>query len=317
MKFIRGIKNIPPMPQGTVLTIGNFDGVHLGHQSIISRVREKSCELGLPSCVVFFEPQPKEFFTKGSRPPRLTSLHQKYYQFNKLNIDYLFCLRFSEKIAALSPREFIEQILVNKLNVRYLIIGDDFQFGSQRSGNYDYLASYASESGLFSVEKTESFIINGVRVSSTAIREALAEDRLDLASSYLGRPYGIWGKVMHGKQLGRTLGFPTANINFNQYVTPVTGVYAVHITVNERKYCGIANIGFNPTVNGNMPRLEVFIFDFSRDIYGEWIFVELISKIRAEKKFAGIDELKKQIDQDRETALDFFRRDKTFLEQKS
>lgn len=302
MKFIRGIKNIPDISSGTVLTIGNFDGIHLGHQSIINRVRQKASEQGLPSGVVFFEPQPKEFFCRGSKPPRLTSLHQKYYQFSKLDLDYLFCLRFSEQIASLSPQEFIEQILIDRLNVKHLIIGDDFQFGSGRSGNYAVLLEYSEKTGLFTVEKTPSFILNGVRVSSTAIRNALAADRLDLASSYLGRLYGIWGKVMHGKQLGRTLGFPTANINFNQYVAPVSGVYAVYVTVGGTRYRGMANIGSNPTVNGDTSRLEVFIFDFSCDIYGEWIFVELLQKIRSEVKFAGLDELREQLAKDRKTA---------------
>lgn len=306
MKFIRGIKNIPNLNKGSVLTIGNFDGLHLGHQSIVNRVKEKAQELDLYSSVVFFEPQPKEFFNATQKPPRLTGLHQKYYLFNQLDIDYLFCLRFSNHIAKLSPLDFIEQILIDKFKVKYLIIGDDYRFGHKRAGNYEYLQDYALKTNAFKVERTPSFTIDGTRVSSTAIREALSLDQLDLVAKYLGRNYSITGKVMHGKQIGKTIGFPTANINLNQYISPIKGVYAVKVKVGDKTYKGIANIGTNPTVNGNEPRLETFIFDFNEQIYGERIIVEFISKIRSEKKFSSLDELKKQIEQDQKTALEIF-----------
>ncbi len=306
MKFVRGILNITPNPDGCVLTLGNFDGIHLGHQQIVSLVKQQSDRLGIPSAVLFFEPQPREYFTHTRSPARLTTLHEKYSFMNKLGIDYLYCLRFSDRFADISADDFITEILLAKFNVRHLVVGDDFRFGKGREGSFETIENYCKKTGTFSVEQAPSYIIDNQRVSSTLIREALAEARIKDAEKMLGRPYSITGKVVHGQQLGRKIGFPTANIDLNRTVLPVSGVYAISAKVDDRILYGIANIGVRPTVNGTQPRLEAYLFDYSGDLYGRRLTVQIWKKIRNEQKFPNIEELREQIEKDKLFAQNLF-----------
>lgn len=302
MKFIRGILNAMPEPQGLALTIGNFDGIHIGHANIAARVKEVAKDRGLLSAAMFFEPQPREFFRPDSCPPRLTSLHEKYLFMKNLGIDRLYCLRFSEKIANLPPETFIKDILIGRLNAKHIVIGDDFRFGAGRSGSIENLRAEPS----FTSESTQSYLLGGKRISSTAIREALQMGNLPLAEGMLGRPYSITGKVVHGRQLGRTIGFPTANVALNRIVVPVSGVYAVTACIDGTELPGIANIGMRPTVNGTTPTLETHIFDFGRDIYGIRITVKFLKKLRDECKFDSVMKLRDAIALDMVAAKEFF-----------
>lgn len=310
MRLIRGIHNLcrTELTQGCVLAIGNFDGVHLGHQQILARLKAKSAALNLPSVVMLFEPQPKEFFATqqmSSPPARLMRLRDKLQSLSKLGIDYVLCVRFDQAFATLSPNNFIQQLLVEKLKIRYLSVGDDFHFGANRQGNFATLKQ-ASEQFGFEIEDSESHCLGQERISSSLIREALARDDLALAERLLGKPYSIRGRVAHGNKLGRTIGFPTANIMLNRLVTPIQGVYAVQVETAEGKFNGIANVGNRPTVNGTKPLLEVHLFDFSKKIYGQAIEVNFVKKIRSEIKFNGIEQLKQQIENDVIAVKTFF-----------
>ncbi len=308
MKFERGILNIKPSPHGCVLTLGNFDGIHLGHQQIVNLVKQKSEKLGIPSSVLFFEPQPREFFAHTKSPARLTTLHEKYSFMNKLGIDNLYCLRFSDELANISADDFINKILLKKFNVKHLVIGDDFHFGRGREGSFDLLNEYSHRTGIFTVEQAPSYFIDGKRVSSTLIRQALADDRLTDAEKMLGRHYSITGKVVHGQQIGRKLGFPTANIALNRTIVPVGGVYTVSSDIDGSTCYGIANIGIRPTLNGTQPRLEAFLFNFEGDLYGKRLTFQILEKIRNEQKFDNIEQLRIQIEKDKKLALNLLKR---------
>ena len=306
MELIRGVHNLKPKHQGCVLTIGNFDGVHLGHQSVLQQLRDKSAELQLPSTVMTFEPQPLEMMIGDKAPARLTRLRDKYAALKNENIDQLLCVQFNRKFAALSADEFIEQLLVKKLGVKYLVVGDDFCFGHKRQGNFAMLQAAGIKFG-FDVVSMSTFSVNQERVSSTMIRNALSFDDLSLAEKLLGRPFSIFGKVSHGAKLGRTIGFPTANIPLKRCVDPVNGVFAVEVLgINTAPVQGVANIGKRPTVGGVRTQLEVNLFDFEGDLYGKQLEVVLKKKIRGEEKFASFDVLRQQIQKDVVTAKNFF-----------
>ncbi|OBT06629.1 riboflavin biosynthesis protein RibF [Vibrio sp. UCD-FRSSP16_10] len=301
MHLIRGSHNIRPEHQGCVLTIGNFDGVHLGHQTVLKQVKQKADALGLPAVVMTFEPQPLELFLQSKAPARLTRLRDKYVQLSKLNLERLLCVNFSKRFAELAPELFIKELLVDKLGVKFLVVGDDFRFGNKRTGNFSMLEKAGKEYG-FEVVSTTSFCLNTERVSSTAIREALNCDELAQAKSMLGRHYSISGRVSHGRKLGRTIGFPTANIPLKRTVSPVSGVYVVETSIDGQIIGGVANVGQRPTVNGVRQQLEVHFFDFSKDLYGRQLEVCLLHKLREEVKFPSFDALKTQIELDAETA---------------
>ncbi|GAB7219349.1 bifunctional riboflavin kinase/FAD synthetase [Vibrio comitans] len=301
MHLIRGSHNILPEHQGCVLTIGNFDGVHLGHQTVLKQVQQKAEVLGLPAVVMTFEPQPLELFLQSKAPARLTRLRDKYVQLSKLNLERLLCVNFSKRFAGLPPEQFIKELLVEKLGVKFLVVGDDFRFGRQRQGDFSMLQKAGKEYG-FEVVSTESFCLNTERVSSTAIRQALANDELAQAKSMLGRHYSISGRVSHGRKLGRTIGFPTANIPLKRTVSPVSGVYVVETNIDGRMVGGVANVGQRPTVNGVRQQLEVHFFDFSEDLYGRQLEVCLLHKLREEVKFPSFEALKTQIELDAEAA---------------
>ena len=305
MELIRGIPNIKPWHSGCVLTIGNFDGVHLGHQAVLQGLIEQARRLQVPACVMVFEPQPRELFSGGKAPARLTRLREKYQQLARLGIDRLLCVRFSSEFAAQSPDHFIRDLLVEKLGVRFLVVGDDFRFGQYRHGDFELLTR-AGAAFNFEVVSTQSLRRKSQRVSSTLIREALMQDRLADATEMLGRPYSLWGRVAHGAKLGRTIGFPTANVALKRQVSPVSGVYAVELLMDGQSYPGVANIGNKPTVNGSQALLEVHLFDFSGDIYGKQVEVELRHKLRNEQKFASFALLKEQIQRDAVAARHWF-----------
>ncbi|MDC5704089.1 bifunctional riboflavin kinase/FAD synthetase [Vibrio europaeus] len=302
MELIRGIHNIKPHHQGCVLTIGNFDGVHLGHQEVLRQVSEQAKQLSLPSIVMTFDPQPLELFAKDKAPARLTRLRDKFVQLSKLNIERLLCVNFNHQFADQSADEFISDLLVKRLGVKFLVVGDDFCFGRGRKGNFAMLQEAGKKYG-FEVVSTQSFCLQQLRVSSTAIREALAQDKLEQAAEMLGRDYSISGRVSHGRKLGRTIGFPTANIPLKRCVSPVSGVYTVQaLGLGEEPVGGVANIGNRPTVNGVRQQLEVHLFDFKANLYGKQLEIVLLDKIRDEHKFESFEALKQQIELDAEAA---------------
>ena len=311
MQLIRGLGNLPQNLHACALTIGNFDGVHLGHQAILRHLQTKADELHLPMVVMLFEPQPREYFCAENAPARLMRLRDKLRYLKQAGVDMVIVAKFDRTFADLPAQQFIEDWLVRKLNVKFLSIGDDFKFGAKRQGNFALLQQAGEQFG-FTVEDSRSFCLDELRISSTAIREALANDDLTLAEKLLGRPYRILGRVIHGNELGRTIGFPTANICLHRQVNPVKGVYAVRVRLKSGAFFnGVANIGTRPTINGVNQLLEAHLFDFQGDLYGQWLDVELCHKIRNEMKFPSFDDLKAQIAQDVETAKNVFKADRT------
>ncbi len=305
MELIRGIHNIRQAHKGCVLTIGNFDGVHLGHQAVLKQVIAKARALGYPATVMTFEPQPLEVFSPDTAPARLTRLRDKYVHLAELGVERLLCVRFNPAFAAMTPQAFVERLLVEKLGVKFLVVGDDFRFGQKRSGDFAYLEEQGQKFG-FEVVSTHSFCLSAQRVSSTLIRNALANDELEQAESMLGRPYSIAGRVAHGNKLGRTIGFPTANVQLKRLVSPVSGVYAVRVLgLPEGSKGGVANVGNRPTVDGVRQQLEVHLFDYNADLYGKQIEVQLLHKLRNEVKFASFDALKAQIELDAQAAREW------------
>ncbi|MDD2842403.1 MAG: bifunctional riboflavin kinase/FAD synthetase [Tolumonas sp.] len=305
MELIRGIHNLRSEHVGCVLTIGNFDGVHRGHQAVLRRLQEQATQLRLPSCVMVFEPQPLEFFAGDKAPARLSRLRDKYEAIAALNIDRLLCVKFDHVFAELTAAEFIEQILVRKLAVKFLVIGDDFRFGLQRRGDFALLVEAGRQYG-FQVLSTDTLLHDQQRVSSTLLREALREGRLEDVTQMLGHPYTITGRVAHGAKLGRTIGFPTANIHLKRLVVPVQGVYAVQVLIADAIHFGVANIGFRPTVNGTRSQLEVHIFDFKGDLYGKQLQIQVCHKLRDEQKFPSFSALQTQITMDARQARQWF-----------
>ncbi|MEC5317473.1 bifunctional riboflavin kinase/FAD synthetase [Brenneria populi subsp. brevivirga] len=307
MQLIRGIHNLRARHYGCVLTIGNFDGVHRGHQMLLERLKREGQSRGLPVMVMIFEPQPQELFAAERAPARLASLRDKVNYLRKAGVDYLLCVRFDARFAANSAQTFISTLLVEKLGVRFLVVGDDFRFGAGRQGDFLLLQRAGADAG-FEVISTDSFCNDGRRVSSTAVREALMRDDLALAENLLGHPYTISGRVIHGNALGRTIGFPTANLPLRRQVSPVNGVYAVSVYgLGDEPAPGVANIGSRPTVTGDQrQQLEVHLLDRTMNLYGRHIEVALRKKIRNERRFASLEALKQQIADDVVTARRFF-----------
>ena len=302
MELIRGINNILPAHHGCVLTIGNFDGVHRGHAEVISKLVKKAKMLNVPATLMTFEPQPQEMFRGDNAPARLSTLRDKIVLLEELGIDRLVCINFNAKFAEMSADDFIDKLLVKALGVKYLVVGDDFCFGKERKGSFEMLRA-SGEKHQFAVVSTQSFVLGDKRVSSTEIRELLAKGQMEQARRLLGHPFTLSGRVAHGEEIGRTLGFPTANIALKRQVSPVRGVFAVKLYWdNSDVYDGVANVGFRPTVNGQKCQLEVHIFDFDGDLYGRNVEVELVAKIRDEQPFQSLDALKKQINNDADKA---------------
>jgi len=307
LELVRGIHNLHPRHRGCTATIGNFDGVHLGHQAVLGQLSEHAEMLRLPVTVIMFEPQPREYFTPERVPPRLTRLREKLEALRRFGVDRVLCLRFGDFLANLLPEEFIRIILLEGLAVKYLVVGDDFRFGRDRAGNFTLLERAGAAHG-FPVVNMHTFNIDGERVSSTRVREALAAGDLAAAESLLGRPYRMSGRVAHGDKRGRTIGFPTANIFLHRSATPVQGVFVVELFgVEGEPVRGVANVGNRPTVDGTRSLLEVHLFDFNRDIYGRHVQVDFLHKIRGERRFESIDALRRQIEDDATKARAWFK----------
>ncbi|MBD3649493.1 MAG: bifunctional riboflavin kinase/FAD synthetase [Pseudomonadales bacterium] len=298
MEIIRGLRNLKSRHRGSVVTIGNFDGVHVGHQAILKQVTDKAKELNVPSMLICFEPQPQEFFEEFEAPARLTRFREKVERLQEQGVDLVLCLKFNEKTRSMSAQEFMS-LLTDDIRVSALFVGDDFRFGNDRSGDFELLQRVGKERD-FEVTNLHTLTYEDIRVSSTRIRECLAEGEFEQAEKMLGRPYSIIGKVMHGNQLGRRMNAPTANIQLHRYRAPIDGVYAVEVHRLNGPLKGVANVGVRPTLDEKTPEpiLEVHIFDFDRNIYGKCVEVTFRHKIREEKKFDGLDELKEAIHRD-------------------
>ena len=305
-KIIRGFHNLSPSAEGCVATIGNFDGVHLGHQAVLSQLALKGDMLGLPATVITFEPQPIEFFLPEQAPPRLSRFREKVEALRSYSIEQLCVLKFNKILAEMSANDFIYKLIVKGLNVRYLVVGDDFKFGKDRKGDFTLLKKMGEEHD-FQVVNMHTFAIAETRVSSTRIRQALTAGDLMLAQTLIGHPYKMSGRVAHGDKRGRTLGYPTANIHLHRGKVPLTGVYAIQLYgLEDEPIEGIANVGVRPTIGEGNTLLEVHLFDFNKNIYGENVQVYFLHKVRDEKKFDGLPALVAQIERDCQSAKRYF-----------
>jgi riboflavin kinase/FMN adenylyltransferase len=314
MRLIRGLHNLRAQDRGCVATIGNFDGVHLGHRTVFRRLLQRGHELGLPATVITFEPQPMEYFQPDAAPARLTRLREKLAAIRADGIHRVMLLEFGHKLAAMPADAFIEQLLVHGLGVRFLLVGDDFRFGRNRGGDFQLLQAAGAQRG-FEVENLHTITQGEERISSTRVREALARGELDQARHLLGRHYAMRGRVAHGDKRGRSIGFPTANLPLHRRVSPLSGVYAVAVRdldgerlpaarpeagVERRPglWPAVANVGHRPTVDGQDVRLEVHLFDFDGDLYGAHLEVEFRLRLRGEQRFESFEALQAQIGRD-------------------
>ena len=306
MELVRGLHNLRPEHRGCAATIGSFDGLHLGHQAVLTQLAAQGRERRLPVTLITFEPQPREYFMPQEAPPRLTRFREKLEVLQHCGVDRVVCLRFNAWLASLTADEFIQRIMLDGLAVKYLVVGDDFRFGKGRIGDYALLEQAGKTHG-FPVATMPTFNIGNHRVSSTRIRVALSKGDFNSAEALLGRPYWMSGRVAHGDKRGRTIGFPTANIFMHRNAAPLDGVFAVEMCgIDDRPIAGIANVGTRPTVDGSRALLEVHLFDFDRDIYGRHVQVSFLKKLRPERKFESFDLLKRQIELDAEQARAFF-----------
>jgi len=307
MQLLRYLHRPGPGSPGCVATIGNFDGVHLGHQAVLGQVTELASKLGLPAAVVLFEPQPLEFFARADAPARLTVLREKLRQFRGFRVDRVACLRFDARFAALSPRDFVANVLVRGLGAKRVVVGEDFRFGRARQGDLGMLSGFAKESG-FEVVPARTLELGGERVSSSRIRELLAAGELDAAARLLGRPYRMSGRVVRGDARGRELGFPTANIDVSRRRPPLDGIFAVRVLgLNGGAHDGVASIGTRPVFGGGHLVLETHLFDFSDTIYGRRIEVEFVRRLRAERNFDSAEALRDQMQIDARQAMEILR----------
>ena len=305
MQVFRGIPE--RSDHGCVLTIGNFDGVHRGHQTLLAKLTAKAQATGLPSAVLTFEPHPREYFTHENRPIRLTSLREKIQRIADQGVDRLYIGRFNTRFAALTAEQFIEDILIRGLCARQLMIGDDFRFGRGRQGDFAMLQAAGSQAG-FTVEAMHTLVHEGERVSSSAVRGALADGDMPHAARLLGRPYSISGRVMHGDKIGRTIGFPTANIQLKHRSPPLMGIYTVSVEgLADRPWPGVASVGVRPTINdAGRPTLEVHLFDWNTECYGAHLKVNFLAKQRDEERYDTLEALTAQIARDADQARAYF-----------
>lgn len=298
MELIRGRHNLKVRHQDCVASIGNFDGVHLGHQAILAQLLGHARALGLPSAVIVFEPQPQEYFAGERAPARLNSLREKYQNLSALGVDRMLCLRFDGELAGMEAEQFIVRVLREGLGIHHLVVGDDFRFGNGRTGDFALLEAHGRQWG-FEVERARTCRVHGQRVSSTRVREVLAGGDLAAAEALLGRPYSISGRVVRGHERGRQMGFPTANIDLHRRRAPVAGIFAARVHgLAERAIDGVAYIGSRPVISDNRPVLEVHMFDYHQDCYGRHIRVELLGRLRGDRHFDSFDELQAQIARD-------------------
>nr|VFK78257.1 MAG: riboflavin kinase / FMN adenylyltransferase [Candidatus Kentron sp. SD] len=306
MELIRGLHNLHPDHRGCVLTIGNFDGIHQGHQAVLAQLARVGKEMGVPTVLVIFEPQTREFFAPESAPIRLTRLREKLMALRGLPLDRVCCLRFDHRLAGLTPPAFIERLLHRGLGARYVVVGDDFRFGYRREGDVSMLDAAGERFG-FQVAQMETCLVRGERVSSTRVRDALGNGDFALVRELLGRQYSLYGRIIHGDRRGRNLGFPTANINLHRCVLPMNGVFAVLVHgLGGKAVAGVANVGVRPTVDGKRGLLEVHLLDFHRDVYTRRVQVAFLHKFRDERRFESLLALKRQITRDAESARKYF-----------
>ena len=294
MKIIRNT-NLEQLP--CVVTIGNFDGVHLGHQALLTEVKKRAHDLKLESAVITFEPNPKDYFSQNKPQTRISSLREKIELFNEIKIDRVHIIKFNQEFSNVTANEFIS-VLIKQLKVKEIVIGEDFCFGRGREGGIKQLSASSMKLNI-----KNKILMDGKRISSTLIRNLLANDKLDEANKYIGRPYSISGKVVHGEKRGRKIGFPTANIHMRHNRPPLKGVFAVKF----QNHFGVANLGIRPSIKGEKKlQLEVHLLNFSSDLYGQHVSVIFLKKLRDEKKFKSLDELKEQIKLDVIKAKLFF-----------
>ena len=306
MEVIRGLINVKEQHKGAVITVGNFDGVHTGHRTILLEMKRKAAELKTKTMLICFEPQPREFFDYYSAPARLTRFKEKVELLRELGIDMVLCLKFDESFRETTAERFIE-IIGNDLAAKAVYVGDDSRFGQGRTGNFNQLEEAGEHFG-FDVYSFDTITHGEARVSSTRIRESLDSGDFEMAEKLLGHPYFITGKVIYGRQIGRTLDVPTINVQLHRYVAPIAGVFACECIVRGEQYQGVANVGVRPTFDVALPKpvLEVHLFEFDENVYGDNVKVIFRHKIRQEKKFDGLDELKTAIHKDIETARNWF-----------
>lgn len=304
MRLIRNI-NHWRATEPCAVTIGNFDGVHLGHQAMLKQLVESAKQHNLLSCVISFEPLPHEYFSADSAPARLHGFRDRVQSIAAQGIDQFVLLRFDQAQANQSADEFISRILIDKLQARHVLVGDDFRFGHNRVGDFTLLQEKAANGSGFNVEQCQTITVDGERVSSTRIRKHLAAAELSDAEKLLGQSYTISGRVVHGEKVGRQLGFPTANIALNKHRPPLRGVFAVvaHDQTSKQSYACVANLGERPTVNGRRLLLEVHALNTNAELYGHHLKVEFLDYIRSEQKFESLDALKQAISDDADTAF--------------
>lgn len=297
MKLLRGIPVLKAFAHGVVATIGTFDGVHLGHQSLISALRAKADTLNLPLVLILFEPQPREYFLKDKAPTRLSSLREKLQVLKSCRVDYVYCIKFDHELAQTSAEAFANEYLFQRLNVQYLSVGEDFRFGKDRLGDVHLLKQLGAQNGC-DVHLSSDFCLVNEKISSTKIRAALHQGNLQLAQQYLGRVYSLCGRVVKGMGRGRQWGIPTANLSLHRKSLAVQGVFVVQVQVNDELFHGVANVGKRPTVDGSKNILEVHLFDFNNSLYGQIVQVFFLHKLRDEVKFTTVDALIEQIQHD-------------------
>ena len=302
MEIIRGVQSLLPPQRGCVVSVGNFDGIHLGHQAMLAQLACIGARRGLPTTLITFEPHPREFFSASHAPPRLTRLREKVNELAKSALDRVLVLRFDEALSSMAPSAFIERVLVERLRSEVVVMGEDFRFGHRAEGNIDLMREAGGVHG-FEVRCHDTHLLDGHRVSSTWVRDALAHGDFALARRLLGRPYTMCGRVAHGDRIGRRLGYPTANIPLRRVASPMHGVFAVRLLgTEEGPLPGMASIGHRPTVGGQVTLLEVHVFDFCRDLYGRLVTVEFVAKLRDEECYDGLESLRRQMDRDADAA---------------
>lgn len=302
MRIVRGLLNARPSDRGCVVTTGNFDGMHLGHQAIFGRAVQRARELGVPPAVVTFEPNPREYLDPDNAPPCLMRLRDKAGALGRYGINRLVLLRFNEELRSWDARQFIDRVLDRALGAKQVVIGAGFTFGRRRSGNVDTLRDAGGRCG-FGVDVVEPVGLDGERVSSTRVREALAAGRMDLVRRLLGREFRMSGRVISGRRLGRTLGYATANMRLHRSVLPVSGVFAVRVQgAGDGVMPGVASVGVRPTLGGGEPLLEVHLFDFGGDLYGRYLEVDFIERLRDEVRFPSVDAMIARIHEDASAA---------------
>ena len=300
-RLFRSIEGGPLFPHGSVVCIGAFDGLHLGHRALVRHAVARARAMGVAAVAVAFEPLPREYFAQGEPPPRLTLARDKVAMLNELGVDAVGLLRFDARMAAMQPEDFVQQLLVQRLSAREVWIGPEFCFGNRRRGDLALLQAMGAERG-FAAGEIDPVDLHGERISSTRIRQLLREGNFTHANDLLGRPYSIGGRVVRGRQLGRTLGFPTANLRFPK--TPaLSGIYATWVHgVFDQPWPSVSSFGTRPTVDGVEPLLEAHLFDFQGDLYGRHIEVEFVAKLRDEEKFQDLAALTDQMHRDAEQA---------------